>query len=152
VTIRTVRHGADAVTLVAGETRIPLTHEHDGVWVGVWPHPEVPDYRLEVTRQDETYIVDDPYRHLPTLAEMDLYLIGEGRHANLWRVLGTRGAVRSCVVQARPDSPSPSSAAALGSSPGTRRSRFNHADQLMVGSLQGCMPTTAGRSAAALAV
>ena len=31
---------------------------------------------------------DDPYRHLPTLGEFDLYLIGEGRHEELWRVLG----------------------------------------------------------------
>ena len=27
-------------------------------------------------------------RVLPTLGEVDLYLIGEGRHENLWRVLG----------------------------------------------------------------
>jgi 1,4-alpha-glucan branching enzyme len=33
-------------------------------------------------------LVDDPYRHLPTLGEIDLHLIGEGRHEELWRVLG----------------------------------------------------------------
>jgi 1,4-alpha-glucan branching enzyme len=33
-------------------------------------------------------LVDDPYRHLPTLGEVDLHLIGEGRHEELWRVLG----------------------------------------------------------------
>ncbi len=33
-------------------------------------------------------LVDDPYRHLPTLGEIDLHLIGEGRHEKLWRVLG----------------------------------------------------------------
>ena len=49
----------------------------------------MPDYRLAVTYADgpET-ISDDPYRHLPTLGEMDLYLIAEGRHEELWRVLG----------------------------------------------------------------
>src|SRR4029077_2380528 len=31
---------------------------------------------------------DDPYRYLPTLGEFDLYLIGEGRHEELWRGLG----------------------------------------------------------------
>src|SRR5215831_2061140 len=35
-------------------------------------------------------ITDDPYRHLPTLGEVDLHLIGEGRHEQLWRVLGAR--------------------------------------------------------------
>ena len=31
---------------------------------------------------------DDPYRFLPTLGEVDLHLIGEGRHEQLWKVLG----------------------------------------------------------------
>ena len=31
---------------------------------------------------------DDPYRFLPTLGEVDLHLIGEGRHEQLWTVLG----------------------------------------------------------------
>ena len=31
---------------------------------------------------------DDPYRFLPTLGEMDLHLLGEGRHEQLWQVLG----------------------------------------------------------------
>ena len=33
-------------------------------------------------------MLDDPYRYLPTISEFDLYLIGEGRHEELWRVLG----------------------------------------------------------------
>ena len=33
-------------------------------------------------------IVDDPYRYLPTLGEVDLHLINEGRHEQLWKVLG----------------------------------------------------------------
>ncbi|UQU68707.1 1,4-alpha-glucan branching protein GlgB [Couchioplanes caeruleus] len=88
VTVRTVRPGAEAVTLVAGSARVPFTAEHGGVWVTVWPHPEVPDYRLEVVTGDETQSVDDPYHYLPTLGEVDLHLIGEGRHENLWQVLG----------------------------------------------------------------
>ena len=35
-------------------------------------------------------MVDDPYRFLPTLGEMDLHLINEGRHELLWTVLGAR--------------------------------------------------------------
>ena len=38
---------------------------------------------------------DDPYRYLPTLGEFDLYLIGEGRHEELWRVLGAHVRARS---------------------------------------------------------
>ena len=33
-------------------------------------------------------IVDDAYRYLPTLGEIDLHLINEGRHEQLWDVLG----------------------------------------------------------------
>src|SRR5205085_879388 len=33
-------------------------------------------------------VVDDPYRYPPTLGDLDLHLIGEGRHERLWDVLG----------------------------------------------------------------
>ena len=86
--IRTLRPEAEAVSVVVGSTRTPLERIHDG---GVFA-AEVPgasqDYRLEVTYHGNTYTVDDPYRWLPTLGEIDLHLIGEGRHEQLWDVLG----------------------------------------------------------------
>ncbi len=92
VTIRTLRPWAKSVTVltgsVDGERRTPLTHEYGGVFAGVMDAPEVPDYRLEVSYDQTTSIVDDPYRFLPTLGEVDLHLIGEGRHETLWTVLG----------------------------------------------------------------
>lgn len=88
VTVRTVRHLADAVAIVTAEGRYPATHEQDGVWVALLPGQEIPDYRIEVTYGEETTTVDDPYRFMPTLGEMDTYLISEGRHEELWEVLG----------------------------------------------------------------
>ena len=35
-----------------------------------------------------TYTVDDPYRWMPTVGELDEHLIREGRHERLWEVLG----------------------------------------------------------------
>ena len=35
--------------LHTGGTVVALTHEHEGIWVGVLPSSEVPDYRLEVS-------------------------------------------------------------------------------------------------------
>ncbi|HEU4422913.1 MAG TPA: 1,4-alpha-glucan branching protein GlgB, partial [Pilimelia sp.] len=35
-------------------------------------------------------LTDDPYRFAPTVGEVDLHLIGEGRHERLWTVLGAR--------------------------------------------------------------
>ena len=65
-----------------------MRHESYGVWVTVLPFAQVPDYRLEVAYDGPPRTFDDPYRFLPTLGEIDLHLIGEGRHEELWRVLG----------------------------------------------------------------
>ncbi|WP_372735398.1 1,4-alpha-glucan branching protein GlgB [Nocardioides sp.] len=95
VTIRVLKPLARSVTVrrVDGTT-FDLTHEHDGIWVGVLPAQEgiaVPDYRLEVAYDDAgSHSVDDPYRFLPSLGEVDLHLLNEGRHEQLWRVLGAR--------------------------------------------------------------
>jgi 1,4-alpha-glucan branching enzyme len=86
--IRTLRPEADAVAVVIDNERTPLQRIHDGgVFAGELPGAPS-DYRLEVTYSDHTYTVDDPYRWLPTLGEVDLHLIGEGRHEQLWEVLG----------------------------------------------------------------
>ena len=61
---------------------------HDaGLFSGVVPGPAA-DYRLAVRHGERVDIVDDPYRWLPTLGEVDLHLISEGRHERLWDVLG----------------------------------------------------------------
>ena len=51
---------------------------------------DVPDYRLEVEYGEGAITVDDPYRFLPTLGEVDLHLVNEGRHELLWTVLGAQ--------------------------------------------------------------
>jgi len=83
-----------AVVLADGR-RFPLAHLHEGVFAGTLPLPEVADYRLAVSYPGPEpgttlpeVLVDCPYRYLPTLGETDLHLIGEGRHEDLWRVLG----------------------------------------------------------------
>ncbi|ROS27706.1 1,4-alpha-glucan branching protein GlgB [Cellulomonas sp. PhB150] len=88
VTIRTVKPMADAVAVRTATGRYDLTHEQDGVWVVVLPGTTVPDYRLEVTYGETTTTADDPYRFLPTVQELDRHLIREGRHEQLWTVLG----------------------------------------------------------------
>jgi 1,4-alpha-glucan branching enzyme len=95
--VRALRPLAASVTAVLSDgRRFPLTHVHQGVFAATLPVSQVPDYRLAVTYPapgaDGTLlpetITDDPYRHLPTLGDIDLHLIGEGRHEELWRVLG----------------------------------------------------------------
>ncbi|CEA06539.1 1,4-alpha-glucan branching enzyme GlgB [Arthrobacter saudimassiliensis] len=92
VTIRTLRPLAETVTAITPEGRVPLRHEWNGIWVGTVPAASpghVPDYRIEAAYQGGgTHLFDDPYRFFPTLGEIDLHLIGEGRHEKLWTVLG----------------------------------------------------------------
>ncbi len=93
VTVRALRPlaGQVEVVLADGERR-PMKHLHEGVFevtLGDSSPAEVPDYRLAVTYADVPEAVqDDPYRHSPSLGELDLHLIGEGRHEELWKALG----------------------------------------------------------------
>ncbi|WP_026531248.1 1,4-alpha-glucan branching protein GlgB [Haematomicrobium sanguinis] len=92
VQIRTLKRFADRVDVVTERAEYPMHHEVDGIWVASIPAESpgrIPDYRIGVTYPDsEPYLIDDPYRFLPTLGELDLHLIAEGRHEELWKVLG----------------------------------------------------------------
>jgi 1,4-alpha-glucan branching enzyme len=47
------------------------------------------DYRLRFRFADgNTWERRDPYRFLPSLGDVDLYLFGEGNHRDLWKLLG----------------------------------------------------------------
>ena len=89
--IRGYRPGASAMDLVLDDgSRQAMDQVHPGgVFATEVPGGEVPDYRLEVTYPDgQSFVLDDPYRFWPTLGDMDLHLLGEGRHERLWDVLG----------------------------------------------------------------
>ncbi|WP_083418990.1 1,4-alpha-glucan branching protein GlgB [Pseudofrankia sp. BMG5.36] len=87
--VRALRPDAVGVAVVVGEERYEATRLHSGgVFAVAVPWGQVPNYRLEVGYPDGRYLVDDPYRYLPTVGEIDLHLIAEGRHERLWTVLG----------------------------------------------------------------
>ncbi len=46
------------------------------------------DYRLRMQAGDDSWMRDDPYRFGPVLGELDEYLLGEGRHEELYTKLG----------------------------------------------------------------
>jgi 1,4-alpha-glucan branching enzyme len=90
VVVRALRPGAATVSVLVGTDRYPAQHEHQGVWLATLPVDQVPDYRLAVDYGDGVeHVQDDAYRYLPTLGEVDLHLIREGRHEDLWQVLGS---------------------------------------------------------------
>ncbi|HYY82118.1 MAG TPA: 1,4-alpha-glucan branching protein GlgB [Actinomycetes bacterium] len=89
VTIRAFRPDASEVVALVGDERVRLEEVHPaGLFEGTMTGDRVPDYRLEVSYQAGAYTIDDPYRFLPTVGELDQHLYGEGRHERLWRVLG----------------------------------------------------------------
>ena len=92
VVIRAWRPGAAAMTVLAGEQRIPMHCVHPaGVFAGALEAAAIPDYLLEVTYPDGTVVTTaDPYRFWPTLGPLDLHLLAEGRHEGLWRHLGAQ--------------------------------------------------------------
>jgi 1,4-alpha-glucan branching enzyme len=70
-----------------------MQHVHEGVFSATVPPAATADgYQLAVSYGEDgaELLTDDPYRHMPSLGEMDLHLIGEGRHEELWQVLGAR--------------------------------------------------------------
>lgn len=86
--IRVLRPHAEAVWVVIGDSRHPMAHVHRGIWHCALARHDIPDYRID-TQYDGTIVPgDDPFRFLPTLGDIDLHLIGEGRHEQLWNVLG----------------------------------------------------------------
>ena len=88
-TVRARRPLAESVTAVFTDgTRVPLEHVRYGVWEGTRAG-RPGSYELFTTYPDGSrYTADDPYRHAPSIGELDLHLIAEGRHEELWRVLG----------------------------------------------------------------
>ena len=85
--VRVLKPEADEVDVLRDGTEHRLTRTPEGLFHGVVPGPAA-DYRLRVRHGDHVETTDDPYRWLPTLGEVDLHLIGEGRHERLWDVLG----------------------------------------------------------------
>jgi 1,4-alpha-glucan branching enzyme len=103
VVIRALRPGACAITahldgdpgqeLPGEETAsVELEQIHPGgVFEGHVEGAELPlRYRLEIDYGEAgTFTLHDPYSFLPTVGEFDLYLIGEGRHEEIYQKLGS---------------------------------------------------------------
>ncbi|MFE0350963.1 1,4-alpha-glucan branching enzyme [Streptomyces griseoluteus] len=88
VLFRALRPNAREVSVLVDGVRSPLVSEGDGLFSAVLPYPEIPAYELVVAYDDGEQTVHDPYRFAPALGELDLHLIREGRHEELWKALG----------------------------------------------------------------
>lgn len=105
VLFRTLRPFAHGVSVVAKDLRGELNDDGDGFFSGVLPLRTVPEYTLQVRYGDapdaDVTEAHDPYRFLPAIGELDLHLIGEGRHEQLWKALGAQPMTHQGVTGTR---------------------------------------------------
>jgi 1,4-alpha-glucan branching enzyme len=87
--VRVLRPFAKTVTIRTKKAELALTHLYDGIWELRGDKAPPGDYRIVTTYDAASeWVSDDPYRYLPKLGDLDLHLIGEGRHEELWQALG----------------------------------------------------------------
>ncbi|MGV9884155.1 1,4-alpha-glucan branching enzyme [Streptomyces sp. NPDC003006] len=99
---RALRPYAKAVAVVAGDLRAELHDDGDGFFSAVLPTGIAPeDYRLHLTYEEAELEIHDAYRFLPSLGDLDLHLIGEGRHERLWDALGARPMIHQGATGTR---------------------------------------------------
>ncbi|MEV7923344.1 1,4-alpha-glucan branching enzyme, partial [Streptomyces griseoviridis] len=101
IVFRALRPYARTVSVVVDGLRRPLLPEGDGLFSGVLPLAAIPAYTLLVAYADGEHETQDPYRFLPTLGEVDLHLVREGRHEQLWKALGAEPIVHQGVAGTR---------------------------------------------------
>jgi len=91
VTVRAYHPTATTATVAHPGGTVPMERvDARGLFEARVEVAELPGYRLRFSEGDNSWEIDDPYRFLPTLGELDLHLIGEGRHLQLWKRLGAR--------------------------------------------------------------
>ncbi|HZD02480.1 MAG TPA: 1,4-alpha-glucan branching protein GlgB [Actinomycetes bacterium] len=99
VRVRAWRPDARQVAVLVDGQRAPLDKVHPaGLFEGTLPAAAVPRYQLEVSDGEHVVTLEDPYRFLPTVAELDQHLFGEGRHERLWERLGAHPTVLDGVT------------------------------------------------------
>ncbi|WP_279366843.1 1,4-alpha-glucan branching protein GlgB [Microbacterium testaceum] len=77
----------EVVAELADGTSVALEHVRGGIWeapVAAYPGA----YTVRASYDGSEHVSDDGYRHAPSVGELDLHLIAEGRHEELWRILG----------------------------------------------------------------
>ncbi|GAA1164543.1 1,4-alpha-glucan branching enzyme [Kitasatospora gansuensis] len=90
VSIRVLRPFAERVVVHTEQGPVELTHLRSGLFTGLLPGAdEIPAYHLRVSYAGVEHVQQDGYRLPPTLGELDLHLIAEGRHEQLWQALGS---------------------------------------------------------------
>ena len=88
--VRAFIPAADTVEVRARDTGLSIGNlqriDAAGFWSGMVT--DAVPYRLHVTEAGRSYETEDPYSFPPILGEMDIYLLGEGRHRDFAHAMG----------------------------------------------------------------
>lgn len=88
---RTLRPFAESVFLVLKKKTVELTHIESGVWELQAKGKRPAEFRILATYENAPdWVSSDGYSEPPKIGELDLYLIAEGRHEQLWEALGAK--------------------------------------------------------------
>lgn len=87
-TIRVLRPGALSVSGSAARKKFDFIHIHRGVWEASGKGKSPNSYRVTTQYESGEWTAADGYAFPPSIGELDLHLIAEGRHEELWRALG----------------------------------------------------------------
>ncbi len=94
---------ADSVAVVdraTGATLGALQRLHPaGLWSGQVGSPS--PYRLRIGQGGSFYDIEDTYSFPPLLGDIDIYLLGEGRHRDFGRALGAHPVTMDAVPGVR---------------------------------------------------
>jgi len=93
VLVRAYRPDAESVRVLP--MGLELDRVGDGLFEGTIEGADLPlGYELEVRYPaGDSYVFHDPYAFLPTIGELDMHLVGEGRHEQLYARLGAHPGV-----------------------------------------------------------
>ncbi len=87
--VRAYRPEAEGITVITDDGgEFPMRSLGRGMFEARVPRPIGPYHLAVVYPGGRRFTVGDPYRFWPTVGELDLYLLNEGRHARPWERLG----------------------------------------------------------------
>jgi 1,4-alpha-glucan branching enzyme len=101
--VRAFLPAAQAVTVLARDTGLTLGELHlvhpAGFWSGTIADP-VP-YYLHIVEADRVFETEDPYSFAPLLGDIDIYLLGEGRHRDFANAMGAHVTTIDGIIGVR---------------------------------------------------
>ncbi len=101
--VRAMLPNATSVDVVARDTGFVLGQlqrvHPDGFWSGLIT--EAVPYRLRITEAGRTFETEDAYSFPPILGDIDIYLLGEGRHRDFAQAMGAHVTTMDGVAGVR---------------------------------------------------